>query len=165
MADLITIDEQICLRRAGFKVSFIAKKTGRSSSTMVRRFAKWGVTPDEPPVFSRRARPRKLDGREDEVRRLHLEEGLSTRQMEERLGVSKMTILKFMHARGIPVRGRSEATTLRFNSEQPPRRERGPTTFDSDRASAIARAYWSDRRRRDALNAKRRARRQREKAA
>jgi len=157
-ADKITVAEQIRLREAGFSIQFVAERAGRSKSTMARRLKLWGVEPLEPVAYSRRPRGRKLDGREDEVRRLHWEENLSTRQIADRLGVSNYTVSMFMNARGIPIRSHAEATRLMYQVN-PPARRRVSTTWNSETAGAASRAYWRERRKRERANAARRERR------
>lgn len=156
--DKITVAEQIRLRRAGFKVSDIARLAGVSQSTMCRRLQTWGVVPDEKVVHLRRPRQRKLDGMEDEVRRLHWEENLSTRQIADLFGVSKMAVTNFMHAREIEVRPHAEATALRF-ATNPPDRPANPGQFTSESARKAITQYWTRRRAMDRRNERRREQR------
>lgn len=161
----MTIAEICRRRRAGFTYREIGEQACLSRATISRICVANDAYPDEPIIWSRRPQKRVLDGREDEVRSLHWDQGLSTRQIGERFGISGTTVYNFMHARGIPTRGKAEATTLRFQGDQPPSRSRNQTTFDSERAGEVSRAYYKEKRRRDAYNARRRDRRAREKVA
>lgn len=156
--DKITVAEQIRLREAGFTVQQVADKTGVGLATMSRRLKMWDVRPLEPVVYMRRPKPRKLDGLEEDVRVMHWDEGLSTRQIAERLGVSRAAVNTFMHARGIEVRPQSEAIVLRHQIA-PPVIVRHSGQFTSETARKAVNDYWMKRRAVDRKNKRRREQR------
>lgn len=156
MVDKILVAEQIRLREAGFTVQQVADKAGVSLATMSRRLSMWGVRPLEPVVHMRRSRPRKLDGHEEEVRSMHWDECLSTRQIAERLGVSSSAVSAFMRAREIEIRPQAEAISLRHRVA-PPVVARHSGQFTSETARMAINGYWTRRRVVDSRNARRRA--------
>lgn len=109
------------MRRAGFSITFIAKKAGLTPGTVGARLRKWGIKPEFPVGHTQRVD----DSLYEEIKRLYWDENKSTIEIGEILGRHYQTITYHMRRAGIPLRNNSEQQRVAYDSGRQPTMPRG----------------------------------------
>ncbi len=148
----MTHGEMIRMREAGFTYKEIACKAGIPWGTVRSRLRAWGVQKQVTVVMSRK-RPAKHKYPKWLIEEMYWSCQMSIPDIAYELDMPKQSVVTMMHRLGVPRRDRSAAWKLR--------KERWgcePPTLTTERAKAMAAKAVEAKRKKAALNARRRAR-------